>query len=62
MDVFIVRQIEDDGRDGTISFILGVTSTLEKAERIRDFYKFTWEQACMATEAEWVIDCWNVEN
>jgi hypothetical protein len=61
MDVFIVHQIEEDGRGGSASYILGVASTLKKAERIRDFYKFTWEQACMDYKAEWEITCWAVD-
>jgi hypothetical protein len=57
MDVFIVHQIEDDGRGGSVSFVLGVASTQAKAERIRDFYKKTWEDACVARYAEWEITC-----
>lgn len=60
MDVFIVHQIEDAG-GGPVSYILGVASTMKKAERIRDFYKFTWEQADMAWDAEWEITCWAVD-
>lgn len=52
MDVFIVHQIEHDGGGVSTSFIVGVSATEERAIKIRDFYKTTFEAADVAWEAE----------
>lgn len=61
MDVFIVHQIEHDGGGVSTSFIVGVSATEERAIKIRDFYKTTFEAADVAWEAKWVIEAWAVD-